>query len=219
MYLQQNKSFSSVVKWYEFINMRHNLCTSVHAVIFKPQEQQDSPPAWTQEAYGPPCSKYSLCCPNWVPPPARVPPLARVPPRPGYPPARVPPQLDLPGYPPGQGTPPAGPARVPPRPGYPPGWTCQGTPPAAPWHSGKCCKALWDMGTPPVDRQIDGWMDGWMDRRVSKHYLPVVLRTRAVNIFRVSWSSVSGDSHVQLILNSFHIIFFSAPFYCNKVCL
>ena len=30
--------------------------------------------------------------------------------------------------------------------------------------------------TPPVDRQIDGWKD----RRVSKHYLPVVLRTRAV---------------------------------------
>ena len=45
--------------------------------------------------------------------------------------------------------------------GTPPGWTWQGTapPPAgpgrvpplvsAPWHSGKCCKALWDMGTPP----------------------------------------------------------------------
>ena len=37
--------------------------------------------------------------------------------------------------------------------GYPP------PPPAASWHSGKCCKALWDMGTPPVDRQIDGWTD------------------------------------------------------------
>ena len=39
---------------------------------------------------------------------------------------------------------------------------------------------------PPVDRQIDGWKD----RRVSKHYLPVVLRTRAViiasNLFSVS---------------------------------
>ena len=22
-------------------------------------------------------------------------------------------------------------------------------PVSAPWHSGKCCKALWDMGTPP----------------------------------------------------------------------
>ena len=29
---------------------------------------------------------------------------------------------------------------------------------------------------PPVDRQIDGWMD----RHVSKHYLLIVLRTRAV---------------------------------------
>ena len=102
-----------------------------------------------QEAYRPPCSEYSFCCPTWVPPPdlGGVPdqgtPPARVPPWPGYPPQ--------PGYPPGQGTPP---------PGYPPGWTWQGTPPppswtwlgtppAAPWHSGKCCKALWDMGTPP----------------------------------------------------------------------
>ena len=191
-----------------------------------------------QEAYRPPCSEYSFCCPTWVPlppagypppiltwpggvpdqgtPPARVPPGQGTPrqgtPRPGYPPGRVPPWLDLagyppwqgtplawpgwtwPGYPPGQGTPPAGypPARVPPgrvspRPGYPPagyppswtwqgtplagyppgwtwpgyppgpgypppGWTWQGTPPAAPWHSGKCCKALWDMGTPPCEQ-------------------------------------------------------------------
>ena len=36
--------------------------------------------------------------------------------------------------------------------GYPP-------PVTAPWHSGKCCKALWDMGTPPppwTDRLMDG---------------------------------------------------------------
>ena len=121
-----------------------------------------------QEAYRPPCNKYSLCCPNWVPPlagypPARVPtlgrvppsqgtppgyPPARVPPWPGYPPARVPPQ---PGYPPGQGTPPAGPGRVPPQlhlAGYPP----------------SCPMAFWEMlqsimgygYPPPVDRQIDG---------------------------------------------------------------
>ena len=100
---------------------------------------------------------------------------------PGYPLAGYPrpdlagyaPQLDLAGYPPG----------VCPMEfwvmlqsimayGYPP------PPVSAPWHSGKCCKALWDMGTPPVDRQIDGWKD----RHVSKHYLPVVLRTRAVKI-------------------------------------
>ena len=86
---------------------------------------------------------------------ARVPPT-RVPPWPGYPQPGYPP----PGYPPSQGTPP---------PGYPPGWTWQGTPPAgpgrvppraAPWHSGKCCKALWDTGTLPKV-----WTD-W------KHYLP-----------------------------------------------
>ena len=70
-------------------------------------------------------------------PPGRVPPLGKVSPwqstpQAGYPPA---------GYPPHQGTPPAGPGRV--------------FPLAAPWHSGKCCKALWDMGTPPVDRQTD----------------------------------------------------------------
>ena len=121
--------------------------------------------------------------------------------------------LPPPGYPPGQGTPPPG---YPPPPrldlaGYPPTWTWQGTPlppgpgrvpPSCPWHSGKCCKALWDMGTPSppqLPRGILGnvakhygiwvpplWterlMDGWKDRRVSKHYLPVVLRTRAVII-------------------------------------
>ena len=85
---------------------------------------QESPPASTQEAYRPPCSKYSLCCPNWVPPRpgyppgqgtplARVPPSARVPPWPGYPPSQGTPGQGTPG----QGTPLA---RVPPRPGYPP---------------------------------------------------------------------------------------------------
>ena len=48
-----------------------------------------------------------------------------------------------------------------------------------------CPMVFWEMlqsimgygyTPPPVDRQIDGWKD----RRVSKHYLPVVLRTRAV---------------------------------------
>ena len=30
--------------------------------------KQESPPAWTQEAYHPPCSEYSFCCPTRVPP-------------------------------------------------------------------------------------------------------------------------------------------------------
>ena len=69
-----------------------------------------------------------------------------VPPWAGYPPSRVPAWGTVP------------PGRIP-----PPGWTWQGTPPppwqdlagyppppvSVPWHSGKCCKALWDMGTPP----------------------------------------------------------------------
>ena len=40
-------------------------------------------------------------------------------------------------------------------------------------------KKNYGMGTPPW---TDRLMDGWMDRHVSKHYLPVVLRTRAVNM-------------------------------------
>ena len=136
----------------------HSLLLSINLYLQTPN-QQESPPAWTQEAYRPPCSKYSLCCPNWVPPrqgtphpagPGRVPPPSwtwqGTPPA-GYPPSRVPPQLDLAGYPPQldltgyppwQGNPPPQLDLA----GYPP-------PVAAPWHSGKCCKALWDMGTPP----------------------------------------------------------------------
>ena len=138
-------------------------------------QKQESPPAWTQEAYRPRCSKYSLCCPNWVPPPPQpgyppsqgtLPgqgtPPAGSPPSQGTPPARVPPQLDLAGYPPSQGTPRQGtspPARVPPQ--LPHGIL------------GNVAKhyGIW---VPPL------WTDRLMDRRVSKHYLPVVLRTRAV---------------------------------------
>ena len=50
-------------------------------------------------------------------------------------------------------------------------------PPPASWHSGKCCKALWDMGTPPL------WTDRLMDGQTRVKTLPsLVLRTRAVNI-------------------------------------
>ena len=82
------------------------------------------------------------------------------------------PSVVLPGYPPCGGLPGQVPPRGGTRSGTPRGGTRSGTPrggtrsgtprggtrsgtppPAAPWHSGKCCKALWDMGTPPVDRQ------------------------------------------------------------------
>ena len=70
----------------------------------------------------------------------------------GTPQAGYPPILTWPGGVPYLGTPQQGtltprvpPSRVPPSrldlAGYPPV--------SAPWHSGKCCKALWDMGNPP----------------------------------------------------------------------
>ena len=73
-------------------------------------KEQESPPAWTQEAYRPPCSEYSFCCPTWVPPqpgysppswpgqggvPDQGTPLARVPPGQSTPPARVPPSCPM----------------------------------------------------------------------------------------------------------------------------
>ena len=67
--------------------------------------------------------------------------------------------------------------------GYPPGWTWQGTPsPSWTWQGTPpgCPMAFWVMlqsimgyGYPPCEQK---------DRHVSKHYLPVVLRTRAVKI-------------------------------------
>ena len=137
-----------------------NVKTLISNKIEEENVKQESPPAWTQEAYCPPCSEYSFCCPTRVPPPGGG--GSGYPPGGGY----------LTGYPPGgTRTPPGGPGT--PRGGYltgypPGGGTWPGYPPAASWHSGKCCKALWDMGTPPPCGQTD-W---WMDRRVSKHYLP-----------------------------------------------
>ena len=101
--------------------------------------EQESPPAWTQETYHPPCSEYSFCCPNWVYPPSWpgwgegyltwVPSPTRVPPHqgtpsPGYPLTRVPPP---PGYPP---------------PGYLP---CQGAPPRQGTPPHGCPMAFWEM--------------------------------------------------------------------------
>ena len=69
----------------------------------------------------------------------------------GYPPpAGYPPILTWPGgvptwVPLRAGYPLAGPGRVPPPPPQV----------SAPWHSGKCCKALWDMGTPPGCEQTN----------------------------------------------------------------
>ena len=106
--------------------------------------QQDSSPAWTQEAYRPPCSKYSLCCPILADPPPPPHRLDLTPPPVGPDP---PPRLDL----------------------TPPGWTWPPrldlTPPGWTWPPQLA-------GPDPPCEQTD--------RHVSKHNLPVVLRTRAV---------------------------------------
>ena len=147
--------------------------------------KQESPPAWTQEAYHPPCSKYSLCCPNWVPPtpiltwprgypagggtwpgyPPRVPlpswpggvPDLGTPPA-GYPPSRVPPGR----VPPSRVPPQTGPSRIPPS----PQWLPHGILGNVAKHYG-----IWVPPPPGVD-----WQTKW------NYYLLVVLRTRAVII-------------------------------------
>ena len=102
------------------------------------QVQQESPPAWTQEAYRPPCSEYSFCCPTWVPPPGGYLDLGTPWGGLGTPPGGVP----RPGYPPGgevpdPGTPPGGYPDLGggvPDPGTPPGgYPDLGTPPGGTW--------------------------------------------------------------------------------------
>ena len=43
----------------------HLQCIPSRFTISQCSITQDSPPAWTQEAYRPPRSEYSFCCPNW----------------------------------------------------------------------------------------------------------------------------------------------------------
>ena len=77
------------------------------------------------------------------------------------PPGRVPPQLDLTGYPPRH--------------------LCHGI-------LGNVAKHYGIWVPPPL------WTDRWKDRCVSKHYLPVVLCTRAVNITSRRTSYVGGNN-------------------------
>ena len=79
--------------------------------------EQESPPAWTQEAYRPPCREYSFCCPILADPPP--PPPSWTPPCWTWPPPGqldlTPPRLDLTPFP-GQldlTPPPAGPDPLP----------------------------------------------------------------------------------------------------------
>ena len=128
-------------------------------------QKQESPPVWMQEAYHPPCSEYSFCCPNWVPPHPLSWPGWGVPylgtPLAGYPQQGTP-HPDLaggtpPGYP-RQGNSPSwlggqylgtpsrvppwvgSPSRVPPLAGYPPPAGPGRVPPL-----GVCPMAFWEM--------------------------------------------------------------------------
>ena len=67
-------SRNTIVHWI-LSSVLKDSCLVTKCFYFK--YQQESPPAWTQEAYHPPCSKYSLCCPILADPP---PPLADWPP-------------------------------------------------------------------------------------------------------------------------------------------
>ena len=153
------------IHWNEFHQSTRNNKKHFFAKFHKIQE---SPPAWTQEAYRPPCSEYSFCCPTRVPPPGGyltpgTPPggyLTRVHPPGGYltqvPPCTPRGRVPDPGTPrtpsggvPDPGTPPGGYlTRVTPRtprggtwPGYPRGGTWPGYPPRTP-------QGVPDPGTP-----------------------------------------------------------------------
>ena len=131
--------------------------------------QQESPPAWTEEAYRPPCSEYSFCCPNWVPPrPNRVGGYLPGTPQQGTPWVGYP----LAGYPPGPGTPPvwypppAGPGRVPPQ--LPHGI----------------------LGN--VAKHYGIWVPPWTDRQTRVKTLPSCRTTYAggKNVIRISTKSI-----------------------------
>ena len=127
---------------------------------------QESPPAWTQEAYHPPCSEYSFCCP------------IRVPPRggtwPGYPRGEVP-DRGTPRGGPDLGTPQGGYLTwVPPRgvrdPGYltwvPPGGTWPGYPQGGNWPGYPRGRGVPDPGTPPRGGTWPGYPQGGYLTRV-----------------------------------------------------
>ena len=83
------------IEWKSIVPVCSKSLKKVCGAFEQTQKEQESPPAWTQEAYRLPCSEHSFCCPNWVPPQQGTPhPDLR-------PPGRVPPlRLDLVGYPP-----------------------------------------------------------------------------------------------------------------------
>ena len=125
--------------------------------------QQESPPAWTQEAYRPPCSEYSFCCPTWVPPPAGYPPhpdlAGGYPVR--YPPGGVPSQVP-PGGVTQSGTPPGVPGQVPQVPGQVP--TPQGVVPSQVPPGGVVVPGQVPPrpGCPPILTWLGGYLTGYL---------------------------------------------------------
>ena len=143
---------------------------AVPKIAFQTLQRQESPPAWTQEAYCPPRS-HGKCLlfkggVLWIPPQTWD----------GVPPQTwdgVPPHLDL-----GWGTPP-GPGM-----GYPPTWTWDGVPPPT-WTWDGTPLPRTEMGYPPYpDLRWDTppppqmWTD-W------NYYLPPSFGWRAVKIRRM----------------------------------
>ena len=123
-------------------------CLVLETKITQKYVQQESPPAWTQQAYCPPCSEYSFCCPILADPPL----LDWSPP--GW--TADPPQLD---WPPPSWTDPPLAGLTPPRldwPTRPPqqDWFPLAglTPPWLDWPPSPSESADWP---PPMDRQTD----------------------------------------------------------------
>ena len=189
--------------------------TSFNGEIFRNVKEndrlrQESPPAWTQEAYRPPCSEYSFCCPTWVPPRGgtRTPPggvPSQVPPRGGTQTPQGGTQSGTPpggkgywsGTPPGgypdplggtqSGTPPGGyPVRYPPWGGYPDppgGYPVRYPPGGVPGQvPPHCLMAFWEMLQSIMGYGYPPlWTDRLMDGQTRVKTLPsLVLRTRAV---------------------------------------
>ena len=154
------------------------------------EHKQESPPTRTQEAYCPPCSKYSLCCPILAespPPPGWTWPHPPLPAGPDNPPGWTwppPPPLAGPDPPRLELSPPPASWTWPPTIWtWPPLLTGPDPPPPAESADWPPPPAGWTW-SPPAESADWPPPCGKTDRHESKYNLPVVLRTRAVTTER-----------------------------------